>query len=458
MDNLKKDKIIKGINEEKAALLKDRRNNNQFPIHAFPESIQQIITETKDKLKFNIDFIGSSILYASSVAIGNSHKVKVKNGWIDSSAIYMAIVGGAGTNKSHPLSFATAPINKKQEEYYIQYKEEIKRYELSESTKSNNETSDSIQKPILRKVILSDCTPEAVASVLSNNPRGIGLCVDELNGWLSSFNQYSKGNEEEFWLSNWSGKPLIIDRKNQPPIYIPSPNISICGTIQTKLLKNLSKGNKGVNGFLDRVLIVYPQGLKKEYINELELDNFYKEKWDRIINRLFDTNPFDVETEEFQSKTLEFEDDAKKILFNWMNNNTDLINSIDDNVLQGNYIKLEMYCIRFSLILYLLQCVCNSNPIVKIDITSVKGAIELTEYFKRTAELSRSSILNISPLDDLPKAKKMFYDSLPDSIKLSEAYKHEKDKFDFSNSTIRRFLNDESLFRRVKQGFYEKVS
>jgi hypothetical protein len=48
--------------------------------------------------------------------------------------------------------------------------------------------------------------------------------------------------------------------------------------MQTGILKNLMKGNRGENGFIDRVLMVMPDGLKKEPINEKELDECYPER------------------------------------------------------------------------------------------------------------------------------------------------------------------------------------
>lgn len=54
------------------------KQTNRFPVEAFPEPLQQIILETNANLNFPIDFIGASLLYAVSVAIGNTHKVEVK--------------------------------------------------------------------------------------------------------------------------------------------------------------------------------------------------------------------------------------------------------------------------------------------------------------------------------------------------------------------------------------------
>ena len=91
---------------------KQKKEKNPFPIEAFPKPIQEIIIATNESLKFPIDFTGASILFAASVAIGNSYKIKAPEGWISSAVIYIALVGKPGTNKSHPISFTLKPIQK----------------------------------------------------------------------------------------------------------------------------------------------------------------------------------------------------------------------------------------------------------------------------------------------------------------------------------------------------------
>lgn len=50
---------------------------NHFPVEVFPSHIQKIITATNKNLNFPIDFIGGSILYTVSIAIGNALRAEV---------------------------------------------------------------------------------------------------------------------------------------------------------------------------------------------------------------------------------------------------------------------------------------------------------------------------------------------------------------------------------------------
>jgi hypothetical protein len=194
------EKLIKQGNEAKA------RQTNTFPVEVFPLPVQQIITATNENLNFPIDFIGASFLYAVSVAVGNTHRVEVKKGWLESSVLYLAIVARAGTNKSHPLSFALQPIVDQDKRTYRQYEQHRQEYEKAVSLSKKEREQQAIDepiKPVWQKFLLSDFTPEALAEVHKFNKRGIGVYVDELAGWFKNFNRYNKGSEMEFWLSVW---------------------------------------------------------------------------------------------------------------------------------------------------------------------------------------------------------------------------------------------------------------
>ena len=324
------------------------------------------------------------------------------------------------------------PIYEKQREYFQDYRDQYNE-QLDEDKKSTIS---------LKKILVSDCTPESLCGILFNNQRGIGLVSDELNGWFNSFNRYNKGNEEEFWLSNFSGTPLTVDRKSSEPLYVMNPFISVCGTIQTKLLKQWVTGNKGVNGFIDRVLMVMPQGLKKEYFNDTDVDDEIIEKCGRIINKILETDLPENEAGDLSPIVLEYTPSAKKMLKDWMNLNANQINGTDRDELKGLYTKLEIYCVRFSLILQVIHDTCNSNEIEEINDQSVAGAIELTNYFQRMGEQVHDDIAESSPLNKLTATKKQFYTSLGDVVNTGETViKGLKVPFSLSKSTIKRMLN-----------------
>ena len=78
---------------------------DKFPIDVFPNDIQTIINELERVYGFSNDLIGASMLFTLSVSIGNSNYIKIKDGWVDSSALYIVLIATAGGGKTHALKW-----------------------------------------------------------------------------------------------------------------------------------------------------------------------------------------------------------------------------------------------------------------------------------------------------------------------------------------------------------------
>ena len=334
-----------------------QHKTNRFPVEVFPLPIQQVITATNENLNFPIDFIGASLLYAVSVAVGNTHRVEVKKGFQQSAVLYLAIVSRAGTTKSHPLSFAIQPIVEQDKRTYRQYEQQRQEYDKAVNLSKKERKKKAIdepQKPNWQKFLLSDFTPEALAEVHKFNKRGIGVYVDELAGWFKNFNRYNKGSEMEFWLSQWSGKPINIDRKTGEPVFIPLPFISVAGTIQKGILNELAKESRTQNGFIDRILFVIPDNIKKECWSETDLPTIVSENWERIISKLLNLSVTNDDTLNPSPEVLKFTPEAKQLLFEWQKVNTNQCNEAESEAVSGIFSKMDMYILRLALILEMM--------------------------------------------------------------------------------------------------------
>jgi hypothetical protein len=430
---------------------------NPFPVEIFPEAIQEIICATNECINFPIDFIGSSMLFAISVAIGNTHKVEIKKGWQENGVIYLSIVARPGTNKSHPLSWTLKPIERRDALGFQIFQRDKQEYDnlMSLSKKERGEKgSNEPIKPVWEQLLVTDFTPEALAVVLKSNMKGIGVYADELASWFNNFNRYNKGSEEQFWLSVWSGKPIRINRKTSDPIFIELPFISVAGTIQPAVLNALA-ANRTENGFLDRLLFVVLDDLKKEYWSEVELNPRIAENWNNIISKLLDLSVLQDETNTLQPEILKFSPEAKTILFDWQRKLTDESNNPENEAMSGIYAKMEMYAARLALCLEMMRFACGESDKKNVGIEAVQGAIKLVEYFKKTAFKVHSIISNASPLDKLPRDKQAVYKALPDTFKTSEGVQV-AENMGMAERTFKRFLSNRELFNNHTRGEYEK--
>lgn len=425
--------------------------SNGFPIEVFPNGIQKIITATNEALNFPIDFISSSILYATSVAIGNSYRAEIMRGYEQTAVIYLAIVGKAGTTKTHPLKFALKPLEQLDGENYQTYLKEKSLYDnfqnLSKTDKEAQE--EEPPKPYWRQHLISDFTPEALATVHLNNSKGLGVNVDELATWFKNFNRYNKGSEQEFWLSVWSGNAIKVNRKSSEPINISHPFISVGGTIQPAILDELAKG-RTENGFVDRLLFCFPDNLKKQYWSEKELDVNIPEQWKQVINKLL--HLADIH----EPQTLQFTPEAKKILFAFQRKITDDSNIEDNEDVAGLYAKIEQYSIRFSLILQLLECATTGEKVSAINATSARGAVSLCNYFLSQSIKVFDYLNNNEKPKDIPETYKEFLDELPPFFETHEAVSIGKD-IGIPERSVKRFLTKRDFFKLINRGQYERI-
>jgi hypothetical protein len=84
-----------------------------------------------------------------------------------------------------------------------------------------------------RPLTATDAAIDAVAEALHHSARGVLLPCDERSDWLE---RMRNEDERAFWLSAWSGRPFLVERKGKPPFYLPSPGVSILGAIEPDLI------------------------------------------------------------------------------------------------------------------------------------------------------------------------------------------------------------------------------
>ena len=295
---------------------------NKIPLDAFPVKIQDMILALSRQENYSIEYMMASLLITVSTAIGNAVNIRIRGGWISNPALYMILVGRPGMGKTPPLDFAFRPIRKHDAKAIKQFKQEMEQYNnLVESNKGKKEgTTPLPNKPVLRRTIISDFTPEALMRALDDNQRGIVVYVDEIMGMFNAVNQYSRGQLIEQLLTAFSGKPLDISRCSMPiPIHIEYPFINIVGTMQTTRMHELIEKGYKDNGLIDRIIFVYPSS---QEISDWQLDedsssasfDKYSAMWESIINKVISLPFTETEDNGLTQKILDFSSEAKAFL------------------------------------------------------------------------------------------------------------------------------------------------
>ena len=443
--------------EETAA---EKTSRNSFPLDVLPRKMREIIDEANTTLGFPKDYLAMSMLTAVAAAVGNTHNAEHMAGWQEYCILFVALVGRPGANKSHPLSFAMQPLIDFDAEQSAIFSEAMKRYlaamELPPKERAANGYETNPTEPRRVRFTMQDVTPEAVHRILSENPRGLCLYADELAGWFKNFNRYNNGSESEFWMSVFNHKVAMSDRKSsQSGVFIRNPFLCVIGTIQPKVLTDLAAGNRNANGFMERILYVFPSDqTKPKWNRSRRMPSFdIAAEWRGILARLIGIVPAVDADGEIISQDVPFSSDALDRLYQWQNEQTDRCNADGSDTLTSIASKLEIYAIRFSLLLALADWACGSEKKL-IDADTVDKAIRLTEYFRATA----SKVQGIISEDALTELQLAVLSELPDSFTTAEGVAI-AGKCGMSERSFKRFLRERKgvLFGRSSHGNYTKL-
>lgn len=435
-------------------LQKSEEFKSQFPVDAFPDKIQQIINHHVEIKGYPESYLGVGILTALGVSIGNSFVLNTVNGYQSKANIFAVIIGRRGFNKSEALDDAFRPIELFTNDLYKDYLREMEMF-MQLSKKDREEQP----QPFFGKPILSDVTTEAAAQQLSHYPKGCGIIVDELAGFLKSFDQYRKsGGDEQFYLSAWSNKSITVDRATKVPIRINKPFLSIIGTIQPGIADDVFYG-KEESGFLDRWLICYPERLTKPYPSARGIDPMVEGSYESILNGLL---RYKVESDDFNPAPLHYTSESWGIIYKYICQSTDIENKEDTTDTEGGIrSKMDIYIHRFCLILQLASYACGETDEKQmIEPHTARNAVKLANYFYSQADKKR--IKERSEL--LSKEWKSVFDMLPDNgISFTSAqYIDLTTALGIKERTARSWLKNNSdkhggkILTKIKHGAYAK--
>lgn len=440
----------------------ERKNTpgNPFPLDVLPKKMRDIVTEANICLGFPKDYLAGAMLTAMAAVIGNTHTSEIMPGWKEYAILFTALVGSPGTNKSHPLSFAMQPLIDFDAEQAAIFSEAMKRYEAAMELPPKERAAKGYDtnpvEPKRVRFTMQDVTPEAVHRILSENRRGLVLVSDELAGWFKNFNRYNSGSESEFWMSVFNHKVAMSDRKSsQSGVFIRNPFLCVIGTIQPKVLTDLAANNRNANGFMERILYVFPADQSKpKWDRTRRLPSFdIAAAWREILSRLIGIVPKADGNGEIIPEDVPFSPDALDRLYQWQNEQTDRCNADGSDTLTSIASKLEIYAIRFSLLLALADWACGGEKKL-IDVDTVERSIRLAEYFRSTA----SKVQGIISEDALTELQLAVLSELPDSFTTAEGLAI-AGKCGMPERSFKRFLKDRKgvLFTRNTYGNYTKL-
>ncbi len=371
----------------------------------------------------------------------------------------MSFIARPSSNKSAALKFALDPIKKKESEFWKEFQISKSEYDVWKDTPRKERFIQHMEEPTLKQYILIDSTMEATSSSHQSNKRGIAIHRDEIAGLFKDFNKYRNGSDLENFLSNWSGGAIKINRLSRSPIFISDPFISVAGTIQPTVLREMTKEFlKAGAGFIDRFLFVYPEKQEKALYTDQEANIDLIDTYQRNISRVLELPHEEDLNGNSKPIIMEFLNDARERIFTWLNQvNKPRVDSSND-LMAGIYGKYDIHLQRICLIQHFIKWSYGlTEGKEKINLETVNEAIQIIDFFISHTEKVQTELTESDPKIILEDHELKLYNALPEIIETSKC-QDIADSFGKKKTAFYEFLNKyPELFIKSKQGVWKKT-
>ena len=367
-----------------------------FPTDLLPYALAKFIKEAAAAIGCAESFIAVPLLVGLATAIGTTRRVRVKWDWGEYPILWAVLVASSGQRKTPAFYAALQPLHDIQRGLIDrhrtgmeEYKRQLVEYKAALAAHTEGGEGDPPEepkKPVLKRLIVNDTTIEALAMLLEENPRGLGVHRDELSGWMASHNQYKagRGSDSSQWLELHRGGLLIVDRKTaeRRMIYVPRAAASLCGTIQPGVIGRGYGRDQFENGTVARTLFAMPPNRQREWTDH-SIESHTQQRVADVYKALLELD-FDAAGEPFD---VPLSAAAQADFKRFVNEHGAEQARLGDERLEAAWSKLEGYAARIALIVHLVRRALNDDTADPhaVDCESVRVGVALVRWFGHEA-------------------------------------------------------------------------
>lgn len=362
-----------------------------FPTDALPEPLRNFVASVAVAVGCDESFVALSALAMLASCIGNTRRIKLKRGWSEPALIWAAIIAASGDKKTPAFKAVLRPLRKVEQRLWEEHEAAVQQYNAAltewKSRKGDPDRGAEPKAPVPVRVNVNDVTIEALAPILQENWRGVLLHRDELSAWFGSFDRYrsGKGGDCPNWLSIFGCETITIDRKTGVPrtIYVPRPNVSICGTIQPGTLARVLTAEYLENGLASRFLFARPPRREQGW-TEAEVPEAVEAAFENMVCRLRELEPGTDDKGRPFPILIPVTREAKSLFIGFVNRSARERMELT-GPLAAAWSKLEGYAARLALIVECVRGVVGGASLEVVDDTSMRAGIVLADWFKHEA-------------------------------------------------------------------------
>ena len=350
-----------------------------------------------------VDYVAMPLLGGVAGVVGAARWVSPWPGWREPAILWAMLVGPPSSAKSPAMDAIRDPLaaiergaastwpeiqrahetskvaaEARREEWELEARSAVKD---GKQTPPKPAEADDPEAPQMPRVVITDATVEATASILAGNPRGLVLWRDECSAWIGNIAKYGDG-DRAFWVEAYGGRSYSIDRKKHPePLRLDHLAVSIVGGIQPDRLATLLM-NGDDDGMAARFLLTWPESVKPKRPSHQPDGQLVTRALGKLRKLAFQT---DNENGGMMPITLPIEPAALDVFQEWREQHFEDSQSAS-GLMASSLGKMPGQALRLSLVLELLWWAAGPEGAAEPKLVSARAlgaALDLVEgYFK----------------------------------------------------------------------------
>jgi hypothetical protein len=361
-----------------------------FPLPALPPTLREYVDASAAAIGCDPALVGLPALAVVAGCIGNSRALRLKKGWTETAIVWTVSVAPSGALKSPAFGAAVDPLLEIQMEQTDAHQQEQDDYQQAlkewREKKRDERGAEPNKPPSTPCYITSDATIEAVGELLRDNPRGLLLARDELDGWFQGFtrNKKSGATDRPHWLELSRAGTLRLHRvtRERGPLSVRRACCSITGTIQPVILAQALDRDAMAAGVGARFLMSAPPRRPRRW-TEAEVSEELTDRYTKLLRGLLSLQLDSVSTR--KPKILQLDVAAKSAFVEWVNAWGERQDAAQDAEAAA-LAKLEGYAARLALMHSVVSHVAmETDNIRAVGEQSIRAGICLAKWFANEA-------------------------------------------------------------------------
>jgi hypothetical protein len=296
--------IIHSWEDPDLSVLDDRRGElPDFPIEVLPASMHDWVERTAHGTGITVDHVAVPLLGIASGMIGAARRAQATRTFAQPATLWTCTIGLSGTGKTpgidatrdalaeveHDRRYEIERLEREHDERVeraaianAEWKKALKK--AIDDKRSPPSMPDAAREPeefITPRLYVSDTTVEKMGKLLLAREQGMLLLMDELAGLFENMSRYNNGNDAQFWLQAWDGKPFVLERM-QRSLNLPCLLVGIVGGMQPDKMEVFDGADDGMTA---RTLWSWPRPAAYRPLSDGE-DNFKIRRMLELLSQL----------------------------------------------------------------------------------------------------------------------------------------------------------------------------